>query len=138
MMDMAKSLLVQDLQEYTMDSAHDIISTTVEHIKDLLDSDRVVGDPVQIGDATILPLVSIGFGFGGGSGTGEKQGDNRGSGSGAGGGIKPVALVISDAGGVRVEPVSSRLSTLTSSISEIVQSVMKDRKVEKKDQTEER
>ena len=116
-----------------MDKANEIVSMTVEHIKALLTTDRVVGDPIQVGDATILPLVSIGFGFGGGGGTGEKQGENGGSGAGAGGGVKPVALVISDANGIRVEPVNVGLTTLTSSISEIVRAVMEDRKADRKE-----
>jgi uncharacterized spore protein YtfJ len=116
-----------------VDKAGEIVSMTVEHIKALLATDRVVGDPVQIGDATILPLVSIGFGFGGGGGSGDKQGENGGSGAGAGGGVKPVALVISDSDGIRVEPVNVGLSTLTSSISEIVRTVLEDRRAGKKD-----
>lgn len=117
-----------------MDKAGEIVSMTVEHIKSLLETDRIVGEPVQVGAATILPLVSIGFGFGGGGGSGENQHENTGSGAGAGGGIKPVALVVSDADGIRVEPVNAGLATLTSSVSEIIRAVLEDRRVEKNDQ----
>jgi uncharacterized spore protein YtfJ len=99
-----------------------IISETVEQIKSLLTSEQVVGQPIQIGEATILPLFSIGFGFGGGGGK-EGAGDN-GQGAGAGGGIKPIALVISDAKGIRVEPVRQASSSLIESVATIVERVM--------------
>lgn len=109
-----------------MESATEIINATIEQVKSVLTSGRVVGDPIQVGEATIIPLVSVGFGFGGGSGSGDdgKNTDGAGRGAGAGGGVKPVALVIADANGVRVEAVDSKLSGLASSISEIVKTVM--------------
>ncbi len=105
-----------------MADAEKIVSETVEQIKSLLSSERVVGDPIQIGEATILPLLSIGFGFGGGGGH-EGAGES-GQGAGAGGGIKPIALVISDTKGVRVEPVKQASSSLIESVAAIVQRVM--------------
>ena len=110
-----------------MDKSQEIVSTTVEQIKTLLTTDRVVGDAIQIGDATILPLVSIGFGFGGGSGENNEGKSGGGAGAGAGGGVKPVALVISDAKGIRVEPINPGLSSLATSVSEIVRTVMEQR-----------
>jgi uncharacterized spore protein YtfJ len=99
-----------------------IISATVEQIKALLTGERVVGEAIQIGGATIVPLMSVGFGFGGGGSV--ESASESGQGAGAGGGIRPVALVIADANGVRVEPVKQSSSSLIESVAAIVQRVM--------------
>ena len=76
----------------------------------------VVGEPLTVDGNTIVPLLSIGFGFGagGGSGKGKKDGheEGRGGGTGGGGGVKPVAVIIIDKDGVRVEPVAGPPSSL--------------------------
>ncbi|MDA3951210.1 MAG: spore germination protein GerW family protein [Spirochaeta sp.] len=102
-----------------------MIAEALERIQTLLTTERVVGDPIQIGAATVVPLVSIGFGFGSGSGTEEGKTGPAGAGQGAagGGGIKPVALVISDEHGVRVEPVKQSSSSLADSVAKIVKHV---------------
>lgn len=69
----------------------------------LLGADTVVGTPIEVKGYTIIPLVSVGFGFGGGT---------PGSLHGGGGGIRPVAVIIIDDGGVRVEPVKNATSTI--------------------------
>ncbi|MFP4153938.1 MAG: GerW family sporulation protein [Alkalispirochaeta sp.] len=99
-----------------------IITTTVEQIKTLLTGDRVIGEAIRIGDATIVPLMSVGFGFGGGGSV--ESASESGEGAGAGGGIRPVALVIADASGVRVEPVKQSSSALIESVAAIAQRVM--------------
>ena len=58
----------------------------------------MVGEPITIGDSTLIPLISVGFGFGlgGGSGKGEtkQKGEGTAGGGGAGGGVKPIAVII--------------------------------------------
>ena len=81
----------------------------------------VYGEPRQIGEKTIITASEVfsggGFGFGRGVGTapsranGATQGPdaNTGGGTGGGGGggssSRPVAVIIADANGVRVQPV---------------------------------
>jgi uncharacterized spore protein YtfJ len=112
-----------------MGNAEQTITAVVEQVKALLASDRVIGEPIQLGDATIMPLVSVGFGFGGGSGIEGKGsgGTDTGSGAGAGGGIKPIALVISDASGVRVEPIKEHSSSLGDAIAQVVKAVAEEK-----------
>lgn len=69
-------------------------------LSNLLDADRVVGDPIETPNGTLIPLFSTGFGFGGGQGSDESGAS--GGGAGAGGGIKPVSAVIISDDGVRV------------------------------------
>ncbi|RYY93812.1 MAG: hypothetical protein EOO11_19070 [Chitinophagaceae bacterium] len=55
---------------------------------------HVFGDPIRVGDKTIIPVARITYGFGGGSGAGSRTrrnnlgegGDGRPQGEGAGGG----------------------------------------------------
>jgi len=98
-----------------MDQPDNMLKTALDEIERLLTTKTVVGDPITIGDNTIIPLMAVGFGFGGGGGSGEDPkhagAKGAGSGAGAGGGIRPIALVIVDkAGNVRVEPVRASAS----------------------------
>jgi uncharacterized spore protein YtfJ len=114
-----------------MGEAEQVITAVVEQVRTLLASERVMGEPVTLGETTILPLVSVGFGFGGGSGIeGKSSGsanEGSGAGAGAGGGIRPVALVISDASGVRVEPIKEHSSSLAESIAQVVKVVAEEK-----------
>ncbi len=98
---------------------------TMQKFLDSASVDAVYGIPVQHGDSLIIPTAEIlsgmAFGTGYGSGTGpgpseHKEGEEAkpgpmvgGSGGGGGGGgrvlSRPVAVVIADPNGVRVEPV---------------------------------
>ncbi len=102
-----------------------MVAEAMEQIRSILTTDRVVGEPMQIGSATVVPLVSVGFAFGGGSGTETGKSGPAGGGQGAagGGGIKPVALVISDDQGIRVESVKQNSSSLAESVAAIVKRV---------------
>lgn len=98
-----------------MEQPENLLKTALDEIERLLTTKTVVGDPIKIGDNTIVPLMAVGFGFGGGAGMGEdpKNAGAKGTGSGAGGGggIRPIALVILDKDGkVRVESVRASAS----------------------------
>jgi uncharacterized spore protein YtfJ len=75
-----------------------ILDHLMESLQVLTRSSRVVGDPITIGDFTIVPLIQIGFGFGGGGGGGEGnllgKSVGSGEGGGAGGNIQPVAILV--------------------------------------------
>lgn len=54
-----------------MEMAKDLVKSTLDEVDRLLSSKTVVGEPMQIGDQTVVPLRSIGFGFGAGGGSGS-------------------------------------------------------------------
>lgn len=58
------------------------------------------GDPVELGDATIMPVACTSYGFG----AGEEGGDSEGSGGGGGGMAIPVGAYVSRDGVTRFEP----------------------------------
>ena len=89
-----------------MADVEQIAKTTLEEIERLLNTKTVVGEPIAVEGATLIPLVSFGFAFGAcGSGKAPDKGEGGGSGTGGGGGIKPVAIVVINEDGVKVEPV---------------------------------
>ena len=107
-----------------MENLEKILKAPLSEIEKILSTRGVVGDPITIGDNTIVPLSSIGFGFGAGAGGGKEAEkaacSGEGSGSGGGGGIKPVAVVIINADGVRVEPLKRTTTDVIDKVGEIV------------------
>lgn len=92
-----------------MESVERLLKGTVEELDKLLNAKNVLGDPIEKGNATVIPIVSYGFGFGAGGSENMKSGD--GAGTGAGGGIKPPGAIIIDDQGARVESVQGAMTT---------------------------
>lgn len=94
----------------------DMMTSTMAKIKDMIDVNTVIGDPITTPDGvTIIPVtkVSIGYGSGGSDfAMGSKQPDNC-FGGGAGGSVKitPIAFLIIRDGNVRMLPVAEPAST---------------------------
>jgi len=120
-----------------MEIVESLTKTTLEEIEKVLTTRTVVGEPITVEDKTLIPLISIGFGFaaGGGSGKGEAKQKGEGAGGGTGGGawVRPIAVIIIDKEGVRVEPVRRGLSTMLEKIGEVVPKVV-DKFVEKREE----
>ena len=97
-----------------------LFGKAVGEIERMLNTKTVVGEPITIEGNTLIPLVSVGFGFGvgGGEGTDAKKGAGAGGGTGAGGGVKPVALIVVNKDGVRVETVKSGAASLVEKIAD--------------------
>jgi uncharacterized spore protein YtfJ len=91
-----------------------LVKDTVAELSRMLDTSQVVGEPVKVGNCTIIPLVSLGFGFGagGGGGLSEKGEQGGGGGGGGGGGVKPVGVIIVDDQGVRLARIPDKASGL--------------------------
>lgn len=99
-----------------------LFEKTVGEIETMLHSRTVVGEPIKIDNHTLIPLVNVGFGVGVGSGEGTEpnKGSGHGGGTGGGGGVKPVAVVIVDDDGVRVESIKSGTATVFERLAETV------------------
>ena len=113
-----------------MEETQNLVKTSMEEIRGVLSAESVVGEPIVVGGNTIIPIVSVGFGFcaGGGTGKGGKSdketGEGRGEGTGGGGGVKPVAVIIVNEEGVRVEAIKGAVSSVAESVSDLVVKVM--------------
>lgn len=84
----------------------DILKGVVGELREISRSETVVGEPITIGDKTVIPVVKISVGFGAGGGQGEGEKSNTGFGGGGGGGakIEPAAFIIMDKDGVSLLP----------------------------------
>ncbi len=105
-----------------MEDIDKLFDKAVAEIERMLNSKTVVGEPITVEGNTLIPLVNVGFGFGVGGGKGKEpsKGSGEGGGTGGGGGVKPVALVIINADGVRVEPIKSGTASVLEKVAESI------------------
>ena len=100
-----------------------MMETTIQKIREMLDVNTVVGNPITTPDGvTIIPVskVSVGFGGGGSDFTG-KTGDNP-FGGGMGGGVKvsPGCFLVVKDGNVRMLSVPAPANSTTERIVEML------------------
>lgn len=123
-----------------MEEVQNLVKVSLGEIERILSTKSVVGEPMTVEDNTIIPLVSIGFAFGagGGSGKGRKeQGEGVGGGTGGGGGIKPVAVIVVNKEGVRIEPMKGAVASIGERVADIVAKIMERRGEKKKEEKKE-
>lgn len=90
---------------------NDLMSASMEKIKAMADVNAVVGQPIETGEVTIIPVsrVSLGVGVGGSDFASKNQkpgADNAfGGGSGAGINMDPIAFLVVRGDTVRLLPV---------------------------------
>ncbi|MCK4716414.1 MAG: sporulation protein [Candidatus Marinimicrobia bacterium] len=84
-----------------------LIDTLLGKLKDLVDSETVIGKPIQAGKSTVIPVTKISFGFAAGGGK-SKDDKDRGTGTGGGAIIEPVAIIIIEDDNVRVQSLKDR------------------------------
>ena len=99
-----------------------LFDKAVGEIERMLNTKTVVGEPITVEGNTLIPLVNVGFGFGvgGGEGTEPQKGSGHGGGTGGGGGVKPVALVVVNGEGVRVDPIKSGTASALEKLAETI------------------
>lgn len=112
-----------------MQDIEKLFDKAVGEIERMLNTKTVVGEPMTIEGNTLIPLINVGFGFGvgGGEGSEPKKGSGHGGGTGGGGGVKPVALVVINEDGVRVEPIKSGTASVLEKVAETVGKSMTDK-----------
>ena len=103
----------------------DMMTNSMSKIRDMIDVNTVVGDPITTpGGVTIIPVSKVSVGFGGGGSDFTKKtaaGDNP-FGGGVGGGVKvtPLCFLIVKDGNVRMMPVAEPASSTADRIVEMV------------------
>lgn len=106
---------------------HDLMSTTMQKIREMVDANTIVGDPIPAGDGvTLIPVSRLSFGFasGGSDFTAKNQKPDAtnafGGGSGAGVTITPVAFLIVKGDSVKLLPVSLPAGSTIDRVVELV------------------
>ena len=89
---------------------NEVLQTTMNKIREMVDANTVVGQPITTQDGvTLIPVSRLSFGFAtGGSDFGKTQNvaKNFGGGAGAGVNVIPVAFLVVKDGSVRLLPVA--------------------------------
>lgn len=105
----------------------DLMGVTMEKIRDMVDVQTIIGDPITVFDqVTIIPVSKVSYGFAsGGSDLPAKANpkDLFGGGAGAGVSIQPVAFLVVQEDGVRLlqmDEGSDALSSAIRSVPEVV------------------
>lgn len=123
-----------------------LMSTTMEKIREMVDVNTIIGQPIRAENVTIIPIskVTFGFGSGGSDFTTKNQkpdADNAfGGGSGAGVSIVPVAFLIVKEDTVKLLPVTPAPGTTVDRVVEMVPELVDkvsdfiDKRQEKKDE----
>jgi len=85
----------------------DELFTRLDELQKSANVNAVFGQPVQVGEKTVIPIASVSYGFGLGFGEQEEQDGevNLGGGGGAGAVAKPLGLV-------EITPESTRVETV--------------------------
>ncbi len=78
-----------------MPSVENLIERVMGELHRIVQTETVVGEPVQAGDLTIIPVSKISFGFAAGGG----QNDKGQSGTGGGASVEPIAFLVIDGDG---------------------------------------
>lgn len=105
-----------------MKDVDDLFGKAIGEIERMLNTKTVVGEPITVEGNTLIPLVSVGFGFGVGAGEGSdpSKGSGHGGGTGGGGGVKPVAMIVVNKDGVRVESIKGGTASVLEKVVESV------------------
>lgn len=98
------------------------------NLEKFLKTETVVGEPIKVGETTLIPLISVSFGCGTGGGTGNDPKGMGGSGGGLGAGarVSPNAiLVINKNEEVSLLPLKNKgsLGNLMDMVPEIVHKI---------------
>jgi len=109
----------------------DLMEATMLKIREMIDANTIVGEPITTADGlTLIPVSKVSLGFaGGGSDFAKKQDTKNGFGGGIGAGVKiePVAFVVAIGEVVKLlhvtPPAESTLDRLIETVPEVIDKV---------------
>lgn len=117
-----------------------LMDTTMEKIKEMIDVNTIIGEPITSPDGTlIIPVSKVSYGFAAGGSdlpTKKENKDCFGGGSGAGVTIQPVAFLTVYQGDVRLVSVDKEECTADKLVNMIPDVLKKVKGVFKKDKSE--
>ena len=90
-----------------------LMGVTIEKIRDMVNAETIIGDPIHVDDTTIIPVSRVTFGF------------VSGGGSGAGVSVTPVAFLVVSNGNVRTVQLVEKVSAVDNVIASLPELVDK-------------
>ena len=106
---------------------HEMMETSMGKIREMVDSNTIIGEPIVTADGvTLIPVSRLSFGFGCGGGDYGKQAgkDHFGGATTAGVRVEPVAFLVVKDGTTRILPVGTPAMTTADRVIEMVPQVM--------------
>jgi len=102
-----------------------MLENTIAKIREMVDVNSVVGEPITTGDVTLIPISKISIGLGGGGSDFTTKNANAqenpfGGGVGAGVKVTPVAFLVIKEGSVRMLPVATPANTTADRLVEMI------------------
>lgn len=89
------------------DQFQNVVDSLMKGMDSVLTTKTVVGEPTQIGDTIILPLVDVSFGVGAGAGQNLNKKESKGGG-GMGGKMTPSAVLVIKNGSTKLVNVKNQ------------------------------
>ncbi len=94
---------------------HGLMGLSIDKIKEMVDVNTVIGEPMVLSDGmTLIPVSRVSYGFASGGSDLPTKGNQElfGGGGGAGINITPIAFLVVNEGNVRVVPMVSTPDSL--------------------------
>lgn len=100
-------------------SIKNIMDVTMEKLRAMVDANTIIGDPMVVGDITLIPVSKVSFGVatGGSDFPSKTQSGLFGGGGGAGVTLSPVAFIAVSGGNVKMMPVYNEMSSIDKAVS---------------------
>ena len=108
----------------------DLMATTMAKVREVMDANTVVGQPIEAGGVTVIPVckISIGYGSGGSDFAQKNQRPENpnafGGGAGMGVSITPISFLVIRDGTVRMVSVEQPAATVADRVMELVPGVV--------------
>ncbi|HOC09053.1 MAG: sporulation protein [Clostridiales bacterium] len=107
------------------------LKTIFQEMEEFLTTKAVVGEPIEVGTITLIPVINVTFGMGTGGGSEESAKDSKpqkgGAGAGLGAKISPTAVIVIKEGDISVIPLNGNtgLERLIDMVPDIVKKIKK-------------
>ncbi|MCR4744842.1 MAG: GerW family sporulation protein [Lachnospiraceae bacterium] len=110
----------------------EIIDKMVKGMGSFLSTKTVVGEPINLGDTLILPLVEVSFGLAAGTGEDDKKGK---TGGGIGGRMTPSAVLVIKNGNARLVNIKNQdaVTKILDMVPEMIGKFTEDKSAERED-----
>ena len=114
-----------EMTEKNKSSLSAMMETSMDKIRQMVDSNTIVGEPITTPDGvTLIPVSRLSYGFGCGGGDYGKNKENSGAGCGAGVRVEPMAFLVVKGGVTRMLPVGTPAITTVDRAIELVPQVL--------------
>ncbi len=115
-----------------------IMDITMDKLRAMVDANTIIGDPIVVGDITLIPVSKVSFGVatGGSDFPSKTQSGLFGGGGGAGVTLSPVAFIAINGQNVKMMPVYNEMTSVDKAISMAPEVLEKAKEIFSKDKKE--